>query len=161
MLFRSSLVMNHHLVKHGGDLAVGAYGIINSFAMLIVMLVMGFCQGMQPIVGYNFGAGKMKRMKDTLLLTIRLTFFVMLIGFVGAQFFSKQIARAFTNDPELINIIVEGMPVYLLALPLVGFQITISNFFLSIGKAGIAMFMSLSRQLILFSQFRNSKCIHF
>ena len=143
-----NLVMNHHLLKYGGDLAVGAYGIINSFAMLIVMMVMGFCQGMQPIVGYNFGAGKMKRMKDALLLTIRLTFFVMLIGFVGAQFFSKQIARAFTNDPQLIDIIVDGMGVYLLALPLVGFQITISNFFLSIGKAGIAMFMSLSRQLI-------------
>lgn len=143
-----NLVMNQELLKHGGDLAVGAYGIINSFAMLIVMMVMGFCQGMQPIVGYNFGAGKLKRMKDALLLTIRLTFFVMLTGFVGAQFFSKQIARAFTNDPELIEMIVKGMPVYLLALPLVGFQITISNFFLSIGRAGISMFMSLSRQLI-------------
>ncbi|MGE4568944.1 MAG: MATE family efflux transporter [Bacteroidales bacterium] len=143
-----NLVMNHHLLQYGGDLAVGAYGIINSYAMLIIMLVMGFCQGMQPIVGYNYGAGKMKRMKDALLLTIRLTFFVMLTGFAGAQFFSKQIAQAFTNDPQLIAIIGKGMPVYLMALPLVGFQITISNFFLSIGKAGISMFMSLSRQLI-------------
>ena len=66
-----NIIMNNQLVREGGDLAIGAFGIINSFGMLIVMCVLGLCQGMQPIVGFNYGAGKHKRVKDVLLLTIR------------------------------------------------------------------------------------------
>ena len=77
-----NIIMNHQLVRGGGDLAIGAYGIVNSYAILIVMCVMGLCQGMQPIVGYNYGAQKYKRMKDTLLMTIRVAFVIMGVGWL-------------------------------------------------------------------------------
>ena len=82
-----NIIMNHQLVRQGGDLAIGAYGILNSYAILIVMSVMGLCQGMQPIVGYNYGAQKYKRMKDTLLLTLRVGTLIMVIGFVVCELF--------------------------------------------------------------------------
>ena len=128
-----NIIMNHQLVRQGGDLAIGAYGILNSYAILIVMSVMGLCQGMQPIVGYNYGAQKYKRMKDTLLLTLR----------VGGLLVS-----AFTSDPGLKSMAVKGIRLAFIMLPVVGFQIIISNFFQSISKAPKAIFMSLSRQVI-------------
>ena len=142
------LVFNHNLKKHGGDLAIGAYGIVNSYATFIVMCVMGFTQGMQPIVGYNFGAGKIKRIKDTLIKTIRLTVIVTTIGFIGAELFPRQIAFAFTKNPEFADIIAKGLKINLCTFFIVGYQIAISSFFLSIGKTGVSIFMSLSRQLI-------------
>ena len=96
-----NIIMNHQLVRQGGDLAIGAYGILNSYAILIVMSVMGLCQGMQPIVGYNYGAQKYKRMKDTLLLTLRVGTLIMVIGFVVCELFPGLLVSAFTSDPGL------------------------------------------------------------
>lgn len=142
------ILMNHRLVANGGDLAIGAYGVINSYAILIVMCVMGLCQGMQPIVGYNYGAGKIKRMKDVLLLTIKVGFMIMTFGFLCCELFPGTLVRAFTTDPELSEMAARGLRLAFLMLPIVGFQIIVSNFFQSISKAPKAIFMSLSRQVI-------------
>ena len=93
-----NIIMNHQLVRQGGDLAIGAYGDPNSYAILIVTAsVMGLCQGMQPIVGYNYGAQKYKRMKDTLLLTLRVGTLIMGIGFVVCELFPGLLVGAFTS----------------------------------------------------------------
>ena len=143
-----NIIMNHQLVAQGGDLAIGAYGVINSYAILIVMSVMGLCQGMQPIVGYNYGAQKLKRVKDVLLLTIRIGFIIMTAGFLCCELFPGLLVGAFTKDPELSRMATKGLRLAFLMLPIVGFQIIVSNFFQSISKAPKAIFMSLSRQVI-------------
>lgn len=143
-----SLVANQLLVRHGGDLAIGAFGIMNSLAMLIVMAMMGLCQGMQPIVGYNYGAKKLKRLKDTLLITGRWSFLVGCFGLLMSLVMPETMARAFTNDPVLLKLSTQSIRICLALLPLVGIQIVISNYFMSISKPGQSIFMTLSRQLL-------------
>lgn len=143
-----SLVANQLLVRHGGDLAIGAFGIMNSLAMLIVMAMMGLCQGMQPIVGYNYGAKRLKRLKDTLLLTGKWSFFVGCFGLFMSLVMPEAMARAFTSDPVLLKLSTEGIRICSALLPLVGIQIVISNYFMSISKPGQSIFMTLSRQLL-------------
>ncbi|MGL5013842.1 MAG: MATE family efflux transporter [Bacteroidales bacterium] len=136
------------LIRHGGDLAVGAYGIVNSFIVLMILMVIGICQGMQPIVGYNFGAGHRDRMKDTLKLSVYAGVAVMSIGFTIAMVAPRYVALAFTKDPELIDLAVVGLRYVSLVAPLIGFQIVVTNFFQSIGKVKISIFLSLSRQVL-------------
>lgn len=143
-----NIIMNHQLVRGGGDLAIGAYGIVNSYAILIVMCVMGLCQGMQPIVGYNYGAQKYKRMKDTLLMTIRVAFVIMGVGWLLGELIPKWLVSAFTTDPDLLAMATRGMRLACLMFPVVGFQIVVSTFFQSISKAPKAIFMGLTRQVI-------------
>ena len=143
-----NVIMNNQLVREGGDLAIGAFGIINSFGILIVMFVLGICQGMQPIVGYNYGAQKYKRMKDTFLLTIRISTLIITIGFIAFELMPGILVRAFTTDPELAQMAKHGMRLAYMVLPLIGMQIVTSVFFQSISKAAKATFMGLSRQVI-------------
>ena len=150
------VIQNYALKQHGGDLALGANGIISSVGMLLVMLVIGIAQGMQPIVGYNFGAKKYDRVQETLRLVIIAATIIMGIGCFCSVVFPKLIARAFTNDPALLDVTANGLLVFIV----VGSQISISQFFQSIGIAWKAMFLSLSRQvlflipaMLLFSRF--------
>lgn len=147
----SSLVlifMNTYLFRYGGDLAVGAFGIVNSYSVFTIMFVMGICQGMQPIVGYNLGAHNMKRVKDTLLISIRVAVIVMSVGFIVAQLFASALVSAFTSDEELISIASKGLRLVFAVYPVIGFQIVVTNFFQSISRVKISIFMSLTRQLI-------------
>lgn len=143
-----NVILNNALLKHGGELAIGANGVINSLSVLVVMGVIGFCQGMQPIIGYNFGAGNRLRMKQTLSLTIRIASVVTLTGFAMAMLIPKQIAMAFTTDPKLIELSVLGLRTTLLLTPIIGFQIVTSSFFQSIGMVKVSIFLSLSRQVL-------------
>ncbi len=142
------IIINQSLYKHGGDLAIGAYGIINRLVMLIVMVIMGFTQGMQPIAGYNFGAQQYKRVLQVLKLTIIYTFIVATSGFIVGELFPHQLAMLFTGDETLIDLSVNGMRIVMAAFPVIGFQMVISNFFQSIGKASKAIFISTTRQVI-------------
>ncbi len=143
------IIINKGLLKYGGDLQVGAYGIINRVAFLFVMIVMGINQGMQPIAGYNFGAKQYDRVNVVLKYSIIMATGVMLGGFMIAEFFPRAVALVFTNDENLINLVVPAMKIVFIFFPIIGFQMVISNFFQSIGKAGLAIFMSLSRQVII------------
>ncbi|QRX62769.1 MATE family efflux transporter [Dysgonomonadaceae bacterium zrk40] len=143
-----ALLMNTSLLRHGGDLAVGAYGIINSILMLILMVVLGLNQGTQPIIGYNYGAGNYRRVRETLFYALRMATLFTTVGFLLGQFFPQLLASAFTTDKELLEISSTGLRIAMLALPLVGFQIVSSNFFQSIGFAAKSIIQSLSRQLI-------------
>ena len=142
------IVFNQALIRSGGDLAVGAFGIINRMAALYFMVVMGLNQGMQPIAGYNFGAGKIERVSLVLKHTILLATAVMTMGFTISQLFPEGVARVFTSDKELIEIVVPGLKIIFLCFPVIGFQMVTSNFFQSIGHAGKAIFMSMARQVV-------------
>ncbi|MDR3046681.1 MAG: MATE family efflux transporter [Bacteroidales bacterium] len=143
-----TILINLQLVHFGGDLAVGSYGIINCVTSLIVMVILGLTQGMQPIVGYNFGAEKMDRVIKTLKLTILWSTGISTLGFFLAELFPTHIAHAFTIDPTMIQLTSQGLIISMIAFPIVGFQIVASNFFQAIGKAKLAIFNSLSRQLL-------------
>jgi len=142
------VIINQRLIQQGGDMAVGAYGIVNRVIFLFVMIVIGVNQGMQPIAGYNFGAGNYGRVTEVLKKTIIMATCIMTIGFFIGEFFSHEVASAFTTDKTLINIAAEGLRIVVIFFPIVGFQIVTSNFFQSIGMAGKAIFLSLTRQLL-------------
>ncbi|NLY37121.1 MAG: MATE family efflux transporter, partial [Tissierellia bacterium] len=142
-------LLNNSLRIYGGALAQGAYAIINSIAMLFFMPIFGMNQGMQPIVGFNYGAGNFKRVKETVRVAILSATVLMSAGWVIVQFFPHVLVGAMTPDAELFEITVKGLRVFLSMMFIAGFQIISSNFFQSIGKARISFVLSLSRQVFL------------
>ncbi|MCD8275434.1 MAG: polysaccharide biosynthesis C-terminal domain-containing protein, partial [Alistipes sp.] len=142
------ILINKGIKQYGGDLMIGAYGIVNRLAFFFVMIVMGINQGMQPIAGYNFGARQYERVLRVLKLTIIGATCVTMAGFLLGELVPRLAVSAFTNDPELIRLSVEGMRIVFICFPIIGFQMVATNFFMSIGKAGKAIFLSLSRQLL-------------
>ena len=147
------ILINHGLTKHGGDLAIAAYGIVNGITFLFVMVVLGICQGMQPIAGFNFGAQKPERVDEVLRKAIMLATIVMCGAFILCEFFPHYPVALFTNDPELADLAVSGMKIIVIMFPIVGFQIVVGNFFQSIGMAKRSIFMSVSRQLVFLVPF--------
>ena len=143
------IFMNNQFVRYGGDLAVGAYSIANSIAMVFFMFVMGMIQGMQPIVGYNYGAEHYNRMFRCLWMTIAVATGILLVGWSLSMTFPNNIARIFTTDASLIELAGRGIRLNMLVFFVVGSQAVITNFFQCIGKVKISIFLSLSRQLIL------------
>ncbi len=143
------IFMNNQFVRYGGDMAVGAFSIANSVVMVLFMFVMGMNQGMQPIVGYNYGAENFDRMFRCLWLTIAAATTILLTGWALSMLFSRQIARVFTTDSTLIEMSARGIKLNMLVFFVVGSQAVITNFFQCIGKVKISIFLSLSRQLLL------------
>ena len=142
------ILINKGLKTYGGDLMIGAYGIVNRLAFIFVMIVMGINQGMQPIAGYNFGAQQYDRVLKVLRLTIVCAVCVTSSGFVVGEFMPHLAVSLFTTDEELVRLAADGMRIVFLCFPIIGFQMVATNFFQSIGMAGKAIFMSLSRQLV-------------
>lgn len=142
------IFINNQLVRFGGDMAVGAYGIANSIAMIFVMFVIGLNQGMQPIAGYNYGAQQYDRMMRVVKLSIITAVCIMLTGWSLAMFAPYHCARMFTTDPELIKGSIKAIHIIMMMFPLIGSQMVITNFFQCIGKVKISIFLSLSRQLL-------------
>ena len=136
------------ITLHNGDLAVASFGIVSSIAMMILMVSFGFSHGMQPIVGYNFGAGNMKRVKETFFLAAKINVTVGFIGAMIALLAPDILTRIFTGDPELIHVSRTAMAIELVATWCACFQVTTVQFFQSIGYAGKSIAISLSRQLI-------------
>lgn len=147
------ILINNGLKSHGGDLAIGAYGIVNSVAFLFVMIVMGLNQGMQPIAGYNYGALQMNRVVEVLRKTIFYATLITTAGFLAGELIPRLIVRIFTPDETLMDLAVYGMRITVMFFPLVGFQMVVSNFFQSIGMAKKAIFLSLTRQVIFLIPF--------
>lgn len=142
------IFLNMSLSSHGGDLAIGAYGIINRMLMLIVMIVAGLNQGMQPILGYNYGARQFSRVWKTLKYGIFAGSIITTLGWVMFVFFPDQVVAIFSNDETLNTIASNGLSITGLFFPIVGAQIVITNFFQAIGKSKISILLSLSRQML-------------
>ena len=142
------IFVNTCLMKHGGDLAVGAYGIANRIGFVFVIVAMGVNQGMQPIAGYNYGAQNYDRLRKVVKLAISCATIVCTVGFLVAMFAAHPCARLFTKDESLMNLASTAIRMMMMMFPIVGFQIVVTSFFQSIGKAKVSMFLSLSRQLL-------------
>lgn len=142
------IFINNSLQQYGGDMAVGAFGISNRIAFIFVMVTIGVCQGMQPIAGYNYGAQNFNRMLEVLKLAAIAGTAVCAVGFLIAMVFPRACARMFTTDEVLIAHSVVAMRYIMAVFIIIGAQMVITNFFQSIGKAKISIFLSLSRQLI-------------
>ena len=143
-----NILLNNELKTFGGDMAIGAAGLFTTYTQLIVMVVIGICQGMQPIVGYNYGAGKFHRMKRAYRLAVAAASVLCCLGAAIGIAMPRMVARIFNPDPELIAATERCLQLALLAFFAVGYQIVSTNFFQSIGKAGKSILLSLSRQAI-------------
>ena len=143
-------IYNNSLLTYGGNLAVASMGIINSIIMLFFMPIFGINQGVQPIIGYNYGAKNYARVKKALKLAIMAAVFISIIGFIVIQAFPRELIGLFNKkDAELIAIGSRGMRIDMIFLPIIGFQIVSSNYFQAIGKAKISIILSLSRQVLI------------
>ena len=143
-----ALFINQQLKKYGGDLAIGAYGIVNRLTMLFVMICMGFNQGLQPIAGYNYGARQYKRVKEIFVLTVKWELVVTTACFLVSELIPRTAVSLFTSDPQLIDLSARGLRIMNAGFALVGFGIVTGNFFQCLGMVKTSIFLSLSRQLI-------------
>ncbi len=142
------ILINRSLARYGGDLSIGAFGIVNRLAFFFVMIVMGINQGMQPIAGYNFGSRQFARVLQVLRLTIVGAVCITTAGFLIGELMPRTIVALFTSDEELMELAAEGMRIAFVCFPIIGFQMVSTNFFQSIGMASKAIVLSLSRQLL-------------
>jgi len=142
------LFINQQLVKWGGDLALGAYGIVNRICFLFIMIVMGFNQGMQPIAGYNYGARQYRRVREVYTKTALWATLVCTAGWLVSEFLSRPVVNIFTNDPVLLDLGARGIRMMNIVFPIVGFQMVTTNLFQCLGMVKKSVFLSLSRQLL-------------
>lgn len=143
-----TLFINQQLKKYGGDLAIGAYGIVNRISFLFIMVNMGLNQGMQPIAGYNYGTRNYTRVKGVMWKTVKYATAVTCTGFLIALLVPHQAVSVFTSDSQLTEFSAKGLRMLTLAFPLVGFQMVSSNFFQCLGMVNKAILLSMSRQLL-------------
>lgn len=145
-----AVLYNRGLYTYGGDVAVAAMGILNSISMIIFMPIFGISQGMQPILGYNYGAKLYERVLKTLKLSIISGTCIAIIGFALVQLFSKLLIGVFVgNNPDLINLGSRGLRIDLIVLPILGFQILGASYFQAINEAKTSMILSVLRQVIV------------
>ena len=142
------IIINNQLKNFGGDMAIASYGVINRLTFVFAMVIMGLNQGMQPITGYNFGAKKYDRMLRSFYLTCLYATGVMAVVFVLGECFPRLMTQMFTHDPVLIEQTIRPMRIICSSMLIIGFQMVTGNLFTSIGKAGKAIFLSLTRQVL-------------
>ncbi len=144
-----NVLANNSLKANGGDYAIGAMSILISITMIFLMPVFGITQGAQPILGYNYGAVKIDRVKKCLMLAISSASVLCIAGFIFVEFFPSFMISIFSDDENILRIGTHGLQMFLCMIPVIGFQIVTSNFFQAIGKAKIAMLLSFSRQVLI------------
>lgn len=144
-----TILANNALKTTGGDIAISAMTVINAIAIFFLMPIFGINQGSQPIIGFNYGAKAFDRVKKTLTLAIIAGSTLSIFGFILTQFWTQGLIGLFNSDPTLMAVTTKGMRIYLMMLPVIGFQIISSNYFQAVGKAPKAMFLSLLRQVIV------------
>ena len=143
-----NIVSNRALVTYGGDLAIGAMAIITSVCSIFIMPLFGLTHGAQPIIGYNYGAGNYDRVKKTFYWVVSIATAVLTLSFLVIFFFPQPCVTMFNKDPMLTDITINGMRVYLLALPVIGIQLSASSFYQATGKPMKAMIIGLTRQVL-------------
>ena len=144
-----AIIINNSLAIYSGSLAIAVYGVIHKVIMFTLMPMLGIVQGLQPIIGYNFGANQPDRVKEALKVGIKIATAISTIGFVFVMFFTDTMISIFNNDPELIKMGTHALRIITLTLPVVGFQVVGSGYFQAIGKAAPALILSMSRQLLI------------
>lgn len=148
-----NVIINNSLYSFGGDNAVAAAGIFTTYTAMIVSVIIGICQGMQPIVGYNYGAKKFNRLRGVYWLAVCVATLICTIGWAGGMYASPYIASVFTVDENLINVTAHALNLSMVCFFMVGFQIISTTFFQSLGRAGKSVFLGLIRQVIFLIPF--------
>jgi len=143
------IVVNNSLALYGGVIAIAAFGIVNRVIMMILMPVFGIVQGMQPIVGYNFGSKKYKRVKEVISLGIKVTTGLCILAFIILYGFADFIAGVFTTETELVEMTIPALRIIVLMLPIIGYQVVAAGVYQSMGKAKSAFFISILRQVVI------------
>ncbi|KAB3524964.1 MATE family efflux transporter [Alkaliphilus serpentinus] len=143
-----AIILNNTLSFYGGDLAIAAYGIINRLMMFIFMPLFGVVQGLQPIVGYNYGAKQFHRVKETIYLSFKATTVMATTGFVFLLVFPEFLMSIFSKDKELLDFAVSAIRIIVFALPLIGVQVVGASMYQAIGKAIPSIVLSMSRQVL-------------
>jgi Na+-driven multidrug efflux pump len=143
------IIANLQLARHGGDLAISAMTLVNSIAMFCILPIIGIVQGIQPIIGYNYGAKNYRRVRETYFFAVMLTSIMTISASVILQSFPGQLVAMFNDDPELVALTSQAMRLVLFILPFLGFQIVSANLFQFIGKSFVSLIMTLLRQIIL------------
>lgn len=144
------LILNRKLASYGGDMALATVGIIMSLTALLIMPAMGISQGAQPILGYNYGAKKFARVKDTLKLTIFAATAIITVGFIVSKIWPAELIGLFNKNPLLIEQGVHAMDIFFKFIPLVGLQMISASYFQAVGKPNQATILGLSRQFFIF-----------
>ncbi len=144
------MLANNQLYRYGGDLAISGFTAVASVITMFTMPIFGMSQGMQPIVGYNYGAKNFKRAQRTFWLATAAATFILMFGFVGSQFFPEALIRMFSNDPELLELASDAMRMHMRSIPLVGLAVMGPIYFQNTGRPRVSLLLSLMRQLILF-----------
>lgn len=144
-----NVILNKQLFIHGGNIAISSMGIVNSMQTILLMPITGLNQGVQPIVSFNFGAKKYDRIREVEKLAITAATIIVFVGWVATRLFPAQIVSLFNREPELVKMGSYALVTWFWALPVIGFQILAANFFQAIGRSGIAMVLTLTRQIIL------------
>lgn len=145
-----NFIMNKGLNTYGGDVAVSGMGIVNSVVTLMIMPIFGINQGVQPIIGYNYGARKFDRVKRAYHMAVIFATVIVVIGWIATRLFPEQLVYLFNKkDPELIAFGVKAVKRNLMFLPVIGFQIVSSNYFQAVGKPKHSAFLGLSRQVLI------------
>lgn len=144
-----AVVLNNSLVFYGGDIAVAVYGVINRLLMVFIMPMFGVNQGFLPIVGYNYGARKMRRARESVKLASAVTTVIALFSSIVMFLFARQLISIFTDETELIESTIYALRIVILATPTIGVQVIASGMFQALGKALPALFLSLLRQIII------------
>nr|WP_300006239.1 MATE family efflux transporter [Tissierella sp.] len=144
------LILNRSLAHYGGDMALAAIGIIMSVSTLLVMPAMGISQGAQPIIGYNYGAKRYGRVKDTLKLSLAAASIIVTLGYLVSRFWPAQLIGLFNQKPELVELGTHAIGIFFKFLPLIGVQIMSASYFQAVGKPRQATILSLSRQVFIF-----------
>lgn len=142
------VVLNISLVRYATEIAIAAFGIILRLTMLVFMPIFGVLQGMQPIAGMNYGAGQIARVKEVTRLTIKVSTIISAVAFVIMFLFPTQLMGIFSSDIALLSAGKNLMRVFVLAYPLLGFQLAAGSFYQAVGHAGEALFLSTLRQII-------------
>jgi putative MATE family efflux protein len=144
-----NVVLNMTLLSYGGDIAVSGMGIVNSLQTILLMPITGLVQGAQPIVSFNFGAKKFNRVRETQKYAILLATTIVGIGWLATRIIPEPLVRLFNSEPELLAFGTQALQTWFLGLPIIGFQIVASNFFQATGRTRSAIFLTLTRQIIL------------
>lgn len=148
----AAIIANTALLKYGGDAAVGAMGVINSVYLFVAMVNFGIVQGVQPLLGYNYGAKLYKRVRLILKQSILLASVFSFVSFIPILFIPEKLVSLFSDgDIKFIELTVKGMFLFLLGLPIVGYNTVCSGYFQAIGKAKKASFLFFTKQIFIYS----------
>lgn len=145
----TAIIFNHSLIFYGGDIAIAAYGILAKTVMFTMMPMIGFVHGLQPVLGYNYGAKKFTRAKESIINAIVKVTIYSIVLFIPLIIYPEYLVRIFTSEQELITLSVKIIRVTFILLPILGFQHIASGIYQTMGKAKMAIFLSLLRQAII------------